>query len=185
MAKYDVDRFESPPDEDLICCICQCVLDNPLESPCRHVFCKVCIETWLTNRNNCPNCRKRLRIAKLKPVLPIVRNMINRLLIVCENREHGCANGIKLEMYDKHAQNCDFAPIKCLNTGCGQTVLRQNMLAHEQTCKYRLIMCKKGCGLPISMEKLKKHNCLDELKTSMTGESFHYDIEYDEEYCIL
>ncbi|XP_063962010.1 dentin sialophosphoprotein-like [Lytechinus pictus] len=174
MAKYDVDRFENPPDEDLICCICQCVLDNPLESPCRHVFCKVCIETWLTNRSNCPNCRKRLRISKLKPVLPIVRNMINRLLIICENREHGCTGGIKLEMYDRHVQNCDFAPIKCLNTGCGQTVLRKNMLAHEQTCKYRLIMCKKGCGLPISMEKLKKHNCLDELKKSMTAMEEQY-----------
>ncbi|XP_071477780.1 uncharacterized protein [Diadema antillarum] len=174
MAKYDVDRFETPPDEDLVCCICQCVLDNPLESPCRHVFCKVCIETWLTNRNNCPNCRKRLRVSKLKPVLPIVRNMINRLLIKCENREHGCLNGIKLEMYDKHQQNCDYAPIKCLNTGCGETVLRMNMLAHEQNCKFRLIMCKKGCGLPIPMEQSKKHNCLEELKHSMAAMEEQY-----------
>ncbi|PIK41107.1 putative dentin sialophosphoprotein [Apostichopus japonicus] len=97
MAKYEVDRFESPPDPDLVCCICQCVLDKPLQSPCQHVFCKVCIETWLTNRKNCPNCRKSLRISKLKPVIPIVRNMINRLIIRCDNYSHGCIEGVKLE----------------------------------------------------------------------------------------
>ncbi|KAJ8037704.1 E3 ubiquitin-protein ligase PDZRN3-B [Holothuria leucospilota] len=169
MAKYEVDRFQSPPDPDLVCCICQCVLDKPLESPCQHVFCKVCIETWLTNRKNCPNCRKRLRISKLKPVLPIVRNMINRLIIRCDNYSHGCVEGIKLEYYDTHVNQCGFVPLKCMNTGCDVTVLRKDMLAHEKECLFRLVICKKGCGFPVSAEQQDNHSCVQVLKMNMEG----------------
>ncbi len=51
---------------------------------------QVCIETWLNNHNSCPSCRKRLRESKLKPALPIVKNMISRLIIKCENADQGC-----------------------------------------------------------------------------------------------
>lgn len=167
MAKYEVDRFESPPDPDLVCCICQCVLDKPLQSPCQHVFCKVCIETWLTNRKNCPNCRKSLRISKLKPVIPIVRNMINRLIIRCDNYSHGCIEGIKLEYYDAHVKQCDYVPLKCMNTGCEVTVLRKDMLAHEKECHFRLVVCKKGCGYPVAADQQQNHSCVAVLKANM------------------
>ncbi|XP_071815046.1 uncharacterized protein [Apostichopus japonicus] len=178
MAKYEVDRFESPPDPDLVCCICQCVLDKPLQSPCQHVFCKVCIETWLTNRKNCPNCRKSLRISKLKPVIPIVRNMINRLIIRCDNYSHGCIEGVKLEYYDVHEKQCDYLPLKCMNTGCEVTVLRKDMLAHEKECHFRLVVCRKGCGFPVAADQEQNHSCVAVLKSNMEGMEAMFNKKY-------
>ena len=78
MSRYDIEKFDPAPDPDLVCCICQCVLDKAVECPCRHVFCQGCIERWLTNRHTCPTCRKRTMKQDLQPVLPLVQNMLNR-----------------------------------------------------------------------------------------------------------
>lgn len=32
-----------------------------LETPCKHSFCRDCIEGWLMHNNNCPYCRKKLK----------------------------------------------------------------------------------------------------------------------------
>lgn len=39
------------------CPICFDTLENPLALPCKHIFCKKCIETWLSQHNSCPKCR--------------------------------------------------------------------------------------------------------------------------------
>ena len=36
---WDIERFpEGEVNLELICCICTCILEDPVESPCRHVF---------------------------------------------------------------------------------------------------------------------------------------------------
>ena len=87
MSRYDVEKFDPAPDPDLVCCICQCVLDKAVECPCRHVFCQLCIERWLTNRHTCPTCRKRTTKQDLQPVLPLLQNVLNRyckLIKLCQ-----------------------------------------------------------------------------------------------------
>ena len=170
MGKYDADRFFTAPDPDLICCICRCVLHKPLESTCQHVFCKVCIQTWLVNHRSCPNCRQRLSTSGLKPVLPIVRNMINRLLIKCENISNGCIKRISLELYANHIKECDYGLVGCLNSGCTRNILRKDMMKHEKECLHRLVKCKKGCGLPIIVAAMREHSCIQELKNNMQSE---------------
>ncbi|KAK3091904.1 hypothetical protein FSP39_023585 [Pinctada imbricata] len=165
MSRFDVEKFEPPPDPDLVCCICQCVLDGPVESPCRHVFCKICIETWLRNNRNCPNCRSRLRNDDLKPVLPLVQNMLNRLLMFCDFRSNGCTQKVMLETYEKHIKECEFEMLKCKYEKCGQSLLRKDLKKHEEDlCEFREKRCTDRCGLSIPIRDFDSHDCIEELR---------------------
>nr|XP_011421246.2 serine/arginine repetitive matrix protein 2-like isoform X1 [Crassostrea gigas] len=165
MSRFDVEKFESPPDPDLICCICQCVLEGPVESPCRHVFCKVCIETWLHRNRNCPTCRHRLKKRHLKPILPIVQNMLNRLLMYCDFRINGCDERLPLEVYDKHIKECDFKMVGCRYEKCFVSVLQKFLKKHEEEeCEHREKLCSKVCGLMIPVRIYDGHDCVEELR---------------------
>lgn len=172
MSRFDVEKFESPPDPDLICCICQCVLEGPVESPCRHVFCKVCIETWLHRNRNCPTCRHRLKNRHLKPILPIVQNMLNRLLMYCDFRINGCDERLPLEVYDKHIKECDFKMVGCRYEKCFVSVLQKFLKKHEEEeCEHREKLCTKVCGLMIPVRIYDGHDCVEELRKYSQGKS--------------
>ncbi|XP_071953482.1 uncharacterized protein [Antedon mediterranea] len=168
MGRFEVHRFVTAPDPDLICCVCCCVLDDPMVSPCQHVFCKVCISTWLRNHRSCPNCRAYLHSSRLKPVLPILCNMINRLQVRCENAETGCVYTSQLETYNNnHIDVCEYSMVKCKNNECNIEVLRKHLSEHENECCHRLTKCDKGCDLMFPLGKLREHNCMSELKVKL------------------
>ena len=39
------------------CAICKRSLQDPVQLPCRHVFCLSCITNWLDDHDVCPTCR--------------------------------------------------------------------------------------------------------------------------------
>ncbi|XP_053393546.1 putative uncharacterized protein DDB_G0282133 [Mercenaria mercenaria] len=165
MSRYDIEKFDPPPDPDLVCCICQCVLDKAVECPCRHVFCQGCIERWLTNRHTCPTCRKRTRKQDLKPVLPLVQNMLNRLLMICEYRDNGCLEKIMLEHFERHIKNCGYEMKTCRFSKCGVRILRMHLEDHEnEQCEHRETACEGECGLMIPLSDRPTHNCVAALK---------------------
>ncbi|WAQ96342.1 PZRN3-like protein [Mya arenaria] len=165
MSRYDIEKFDPPPDPDLVCCICQCVLDRAVECPCRHVFCQVCIERWLTNRHTCPTCRTRTKKQDLKPVLPLVQNMLNRMLMICDNRMNGCVEKIMLEHFDRHVSNCGFEMRTCRFTKCGRQLQRREIEAHEtSSCDHREMLCTGECGLMVA---LKKNHMIEILKAKL------------------
>ncbi|XP_052069697.1 uncharacterized protein DDB_G0287625-like [Mytilus californianus] len=165
MSQYDTEKFCQPPDPDLICCICQCVLQSPVESPCRHVFCNVCITTWLNNHRNCPTCRRRVKKRQLKPVLPIVQNMINRLLMFCDFKDNGCAETVMLEIYINHVEGCGYRKLKCRFNRCDKMILKKDKDQHEnQVCEFREKLCIGRCGLMIPVCVYDTHDCYEELQ---------------------
>ncbi|GAB1598870.1 TNF receptor-associated factor family protein DDB_G0272098-like [Argonauta hians] len=165
MSRYDVEKFHPPPDPELICCICQCVLDNAKESPCRHVFCKVCIEHWLEEHNSCPTCRTWLNKHDLQNVLPLVQNMINKLAMYCDFRNNGCDETIILELYDAHIEKCDFKLLQCPYPGCNSSILHKDLSKHmNEVCTFRQVTCNKGCYLKIPINEIPSHDCLNSLK---------------------
>ncbi|CAI5456412.1 unnamed protein product [Caenorhabditis angaria] len=40
-----------------ICTVCHEEMTQPIRLECNHIFCKVCIETWLDRNTTCPMCR--------------------------------------------------------------------------------------------------------------------------------
>ncbi|KAK3083181.1 hypothetical protein FSP39_015890 [Pinctada imbricata] len=137
---YETNRFQGDVDEELICPICSGVLEEPLQAPqCEHAFCSDCIQEWLTRQPTCPVDRSTITPNQLKPVPRILRNLLSRLQIACENAANGCTAVVKLDMLAQHLQECEHNPKKPIH-------------------------CEKGCGLVIPKDELKDHNCARELR---------------------
>ena len=111
---WDTSRFPEDPDPELLCCICQGVLEDAVVSPCEHVFCSICVKEWLKESGTCPNCRRRINEQNLRQVIPLVKNLINKLKIFCDYKEKGCDEITTIDGLQQHLKRCIFAPSKRL-----------------------------------------------------------------------
>ncbi|XP_048776205.1 E3 ubiquitin-protein ligase NRDP1-like [Ostrea edulis] len=137
---YELNRFQGDVDEELICPICSGVLEEPLQAPqCEHAFCAACIQEWLTRQPTCPVDRNPITPNQLKPVPRILRNLLSRLQIACDNATYGCTVVVKLDMLSAHIQECEHNPKKPVH-------------------------CESGCGIVVPKDELKDHNCVRELR---------------------
>jgi E3 ubiquitin-protein ligase NRDP1 len=76
----------------------------------------------------------------LRPVPRILRNLLSRLNINCDNSVYGCTFILKLDSLTSHLEDCEHNP-------------------------KRPLPCEKGCGFVIPKDELKDHNCVRELRT--------------------
>lgn len=160
---YQVDYFDPVPDEELVCSICQSVFCDPVQSPCRHVFCRNCIVKWLESNRNCPICRKRTTKSTIKEVVPLVKNMIMKLTLRCHNSEMGCEERFSLENCESHVKDCVFEMVQCKNKPCKMMFMKRDVQEHEQnSCPHSYTRCS-SCTLKISSKKPTIHNCVQAL----------------------
>ncbi|XP_076350723.1 E3 ubiquitin-protein ligase NRDP1-like isoform X1 [Tachypleus tridentatus] len=137
---FDLGRFHGEVDEELICSICSGVLEDPLQAPqCEHAFCRSCIHEWFLRQQTCPVDRTPVTTAQLKPVPRILRNLLSRLLITCDNSSFGCGAVVKLDRLTAHEAECEYNP-------------------------KRPVQCQQGCGLVIPKDELKGHSCIKEMR---------------------
>ncbi|XP_042606094.1 E3 ubiquitin-protein ligase PDZRN3-B-like isoform X1 [Cyprinus carpio] len=163
---FDLDRFEGPVDPDLICKLCGKVLEDPLSTPCGHVFCAACALQWLSKVSSCPVQCQKITSKELNHVLPL--NIILKLDIKCDHRERGCNRVMKLQHLPEHAETCEFSPVRCGNEGCDAVLSLKDVASHmREGCERRAVdVCKDGCGLALTLkEKSEDHSCLQALKT--------------------
>lgn len=97
---------------------------------CEHPFCSACINEWLARNSTCPVDRQSVASSQLKPAQRILRNLLSRLKIDCDNAAVGCEAIVKLDLLAAHCLECDFNPKKPTT-------------------------CEKGCGLTIPKDELK------------------------------
>lgn len=164
---YDVDRFLEPVNEGLHCCICRDVLEDPVQAPCEHAYCRSCIEGWLVHETICPEDRKPLSHHNLRPLFRYMRNDLNRLKVRCERYQAGCEYSCELEFIRNHDSECLFMQIECTNVKCTAMVLRKDLQDHLKTCEFHAMECPNGCGFLMVTPEDTTHNCITELKTAM------------------
>ncbi|KAF2902824.1 hypothetical protein ILUMI_03360 [Ignelater luminosus] len=137
---FELNRFQGDVDEELVCPICSGVLEDPLQAPvCEHAFCRTCIHEWISRQPTCPVDRQHITSAQLRQVPRILRNLLSRLCINCDNAEYGCTRVLKLDALVAHLEECEHNP-------------------------KRPLPCEQGCGLVIPKDELKDHNCIKELR---------------------
>ncbi|XP_064161065.1 E3 ubiquitin-protein ligase PDZRN3-B isoform X2 [Anguilla rostrata] len=165
---FELDRFKGAVDPDFKCNLCNKVLEDPLTTPCGHVFCAGCVLPWVVQQSSCPVKCQRISTKELNHVLPL-KNLILKLDIKCDNYARGCEKVVKLQHLAEHAEMCDYSPAKCRNKGCNEVLNLKDMDAHmRETCDYRPVgICESGCGLMLihKEHKLGSHCCLKALKT--------------------
>ncbi|KAJ3383084.1 hypothetical protein HDU84_003866 [Entophlyctis sp. JEL0112] len=77
-------RYTMPVSEHLLCSICHDVLLAPKRVlPCCHSFCGTCIAGWMRSSSSCP--LDRIFIQEVAPTDPIVRGILDSLLVACED----------------------------------------------------------------------------------------------------
>ncbi|XP_054472359.1 E3 ubiquitin-protein ligase PDZRN3-B isoform X2 [Anoplopoma fimbria] len=164
---FELDRFKGTVDPDFKCNLCNKVLEDPLTTPCGHVFCSGCVLPWVVRQSSCPVKCQRVSAKELNHVLPL-ENLILKLDIKCDNHARGCDAVVKLQHLAEHAEMCEYAPARCRNNGCSEVLNLGDVDAHmRETCDCRPVgICESGCGLTVTHRERKTngHCCLRALK---------------------
>ncbi|XP_062319705.1 E3 ubiquitin-protein ligase PDZRN3-B isoform X1 [Osmerus eperlanus] len=180
---FELDRFKGAVDPDFKCNLCNKVLEDPLTTPCGHVFCAGCVLPWVVQQSSCPVKCQRISTKELNHVLPL-KNLILKLDIKCDNYARGCEKVVKLQNLAEHAEMCDYSPAKCRIKGCNEVLNLKDMDAHmRETCDYRPVgICENGCGLMLTYKEQKlNHCCLKALKahnSTLHGKVVSLDKEF-------
>ena len=112
----------------------------PQVASCEHAFCSNCIHEWLSRQSTCPVDRTAITTTNLRSVPRILRNLLSRLNISCDNVQYGCTAILKLDALQSHLEECEHNP-------------------------KRPLPCEAGCGFVIPKDELHNHNCVKELRT--------------------
>ncbi|XP_003471706.2 E3 ubiquitin-protein ligase LNX isoform X1 [Cavia porcellus] len=70
-------------DDDLICHICLQAFLEPLDTPCGHTYCSLCLTNFLVEKDFCPVDRKRVVLQHCKKSSILVNKLVNKLLVTC------------------------------------------------------------------------------------------------------
>ncbi|ELV12642.1 E3 ubiquitin-protein ligase LNX [Tupaia chinensis] len=80
--------YKEDVDDDLICHICLQALLDPLDTPCGHTYCTLCLTNFLVEKDFCPVDRKPLVLQHCKKSSILVSKLLNKLLVTCPFTEH-------------------------------------------------------------------------------------------------
>nr|XP_034364893.1 E3 ubiquitin-protein ligase LNX isoform X2 [Arvicanthis niloticus] len=75
-------------DDDLVCHICLQALLDPLDTPCGHTYCTLCLTNFLVEKDFCPVDRKPMVLQHCKKSSILVNKLLNKLLVNCPFTEH-------------------------------------------------------------------------------------------------
>ncbi|XP_066243292.1 E3 ubiquitin-protein ligase LNX isoform X1 [Saccopteryx leptura] len=75
-------------DDDLMCHICLQALLDPLDTPCGHTYCTLCLTNFLVNKDFCPLDRKPVVLQHCKKSSILVHKLLNKLTVTCPFTEH-------------------------------------------------------------------------------------------------
>ncbi|XP_044518373.1 E3 ubiquitin-protein ligase PDZRN3 isoform X2 [Gracilinanus agilis] len=117
---FELDRFDGDVDPDFKCNLCNKVLEDPLTTPCGHVFCAGCVLPWVVQQGSCPVQCQRISTKELNHVLPlkslILKLDINHMRERCDARPAGlCEQGCGLVLTHgelRPGAHCCFQALK-------------------------------------------------------------------------
>lgn len=169
---YPQELFTTPPNDIFNCSICLNIAKEPMRCPDEHIFCKTCIQKWLSKgKSTCPNDRKHLdknllsvfrtadailgeycmrctaSIQRDRPLM-VVSRIKKGNKVVKKRREYTpniCSWVGKMKDFHRHKDACNEMVARCPHPDCSLKMLRRDLAAHAATCRHRLEPCKH-CG---------------------------------------
>mmetsp|Transcript_12741 Transcript_12741/g.12400 ORF Transcript_12741/g.12400 Transcript_12741/m.12400 type:complete len:269 (-) Transcript_12741:222-1028(-) len=125
---------------ELICAICHELINNPVQTPCNHVFCGECITESVSVNRLCPIDRSQLTATKLIPIQ--------------------FANPILYRIWNKIKLRCPYA----VSNTCHWTGSPESFEAHMSACA-----CSKESQYLVNSGLLAQNKVIDDLKKLAAG----------------
>ncbi|KAM3827523.1 ligand of Numb protein X 2-like isoform 2-T3 [Vipera latastei] len=97
-------NFQDEVDDDLTCHICLQPLLQPMDTPCGHTYCFICLENFMQEYNFCPMDRKKLSFQNCRRSSLLVRNLLDKLIVLCPFQED-CAQTMQRCELEAHLKN--------------------------------------------------------------------------------
>ncbi|KAF9231727.1 hypothetical protein BU15DRAFT_68094 [Melanogaster broomeanus] len=115
----------------------------------------------------CPIDRSTLSMDDLTPANPIVKHLVDELIVECPQRSAGCPHTCQRQLLESHVKDtCQYVTVPCPEEGCDQSILRRDRANHVDVCVHRSIQYD-GCGVTV------KHAALNALtKLLLSGSYF-------------
>eukprot|EP01041_Mallomonas_annulata_P010198 gene10198-21259_t len=110
---FEIEFFVHPEriSSQLICLICQGVLERPVQTPTDHLFCEDELLEWMTRSNRCPITNQVLDPDSIRKPSRIILNMLGELERFCSYKSRGCSWQGPCESVKLHEKSCDRRPI--------------------------------------------------------------------------
>lgn len=93
-------EYQDEVDDELVCHICLQPLLRPMDTPCGHTYCFHCLSNFLKEQDFCPVDRQRLQLHQCRPSSLLVRNLLDKLSVVCPQCEED----------QQQMQRCELQP---------------------------------------------------------------------------
>ncbi|XP_077986610.1 TNF receptor-associated factor 2-like [Glandiceps talaboti] len=156
---------EKDVEAKFICCHCDLILKNPIQTYCGHRYCSPCIDDIITRNGNrtalCTPCKEDDvydSVLKKEETYPdkAIKRELNQLSVHCVNTS--CEwKGLYKEYDEEHAPSCPYAYIKCIKHGCSAQFFRKKLTEHlEIECVMRVTNCMH-CLTTVTYKELKGH----------------------------
>ncbi|KAI4881921.1 hypothetical protein NFI96_021100 [Prochilodus magdalenae] len=146
---FELDCFESPVDPDFLCKLCGKVLEEPLTTPCGHVFCGGCVTPWVSEWNSCPLKCRRISTDELNRVLAL-KNLVLKLAVKRHDHRLGSDSALKSRHPSERADMHDLSS------------------ARRESCTDEHApgeVCECEGGLTPHPPKSEKQSCVDVVRT--------------------
>ncbi|XP_052399467.1 V(D)J recombination-activating protein 1-like [Carassius gibelio] len=86
------------------CQVCDHLLSDPVQSPCRHLFCRVCILRYSRALGqNCPTCNQHLNPSHLTKPAKFFLATLNAIPLLCPSE--GCNDWVRFDSFREHCLN--------------------------------------------------------------------------------
>lgn len=170
--KFQIGDIVHPDDRGLaqqfVCAVCLHIVDEPVQTPCGHVFCGECLDPLQL----CPTCRDPLQRRGLRKLSecnkPMARMMLN-IKVHCpyheDTRTASDSSSAAMEPPTKrqrqeseHALAVAGTGHEAMARGCDWVGSYGDLLAkHMLECSYFPVQCPHGCGETLQRCNLEDH----------------------------
>eukprot|EP00933_Yihiella_yeosuensis_P019930 TRINITY_DN16072_c0_g1_i1.p1 TRINITY_DN16072_c0_g1~~TRINITY_DN16072_c0_g1_i1.p1 ORF type:complete len:404 (-),score=60.37 TRINITY_DN16072_c0_g1_i1:171-1325(-) len=150
--------------QEFQCSVCMCIVNEPSQTVCDHVFCAECVAPSLA----CPICRTTLGDGDKKPLRecnkPMLR-MLNALKVWCPYHQQSKVSNVESSATspaqdEQSGEEPAAKRARMIEQGgkCDWTGSYIDLLAkHIAECPFHLVPCPRGCGKMLVRRDLEHH----------------------------
>lgn len=92
------------------CSLCGNVPLHPCTIACKHLYCKRCIDVWLTHNSVCNACHEPTDVTEVIDATTGMQAVYDIISTKCVYREQGCIVILPLSQYANHVKQCPCKP---------------------------------------------------------------------------